>query len=92
MCHLKQCCRHHVPNLPDLQMRLKVCRFGNYLVLLVGASSSFLTPMSYQTNLMVFTPGKYRFSDYAKFGFGLQLMMVGLSIGMAFVAGGMYKD
>ena len=31
------------------------------VVLLVGASSSFLTPMSYQTNLMVFTPGKYRF-------------------------------
>ena len=34
------------------------------VVLLVGASSSFLTPMSYQTNLMVFTPGKYKFSDY----------------------------
>ena len=62
------------------------------VVLLVGASSSFLTPMSYQTNLMVFTPGRYKFSDYAKFGFGLQVMVVSISIAMAFVAGDMYKD
>ena len=62
------------------------------VVLLVGASSSFLTPMSYQTNLMVFTPGGYKFSDYAKFGFGLQVMMVSISIAMAFVAADMYED
>eukprot|EP00948_MAST-09A_sp_MAST-9A-sp1_P003828 g3828.t1 len=55
------------------------------VVLLVGASSSFLTPMSYQTNLMVFTPGKYQFSDYAKFGAGLQLSMLVCSVFMAWL-------
>ena len=62
------------------------------VVLLVGASSSFLTPMSYQTNLMVFTAGGYKFSDYAKFGLGLQVMVVWISIGMSFVASDLYKD
>ncbi len=61
-------------------------------VLLVGASSSFLTPMSYQTNLMVFTPGKYKFSDYAKFGFGLQLLMVACSVGMGYAMADYYKN
>jgi len=53
------------------------------LVLMVGASSSFLTPVSYQTNLMVLEPGGYRFLDYARFGFGLQLLMVLTSVGVA---------
>lgn len=55
------------------------------VVLLVNASSSFLTPMSYQTNLMVFTPGKYKFSDYAKFGALLQLLMLVCSVFMAWL-------
>ena len=53
------------------------------LVLMVGASSSFLTPVSYQTNLMVLEPGGYQFLDYARFGFGLQLLMVVASVGVA---------
>ena len=43
-------------------------------------SSSFLTPMSYQTNLMVLSPGGYRFTDYFKFGITLQLLMVITSV------------
>eukprot|EP00945_MAST-04E_sp_MAST-4E-sp1_P005505 g5505.t1 len=61
------------------------------VVLLVGASSSFLTPMSYQTNLMVFTPGKYKFSDYFKFGVTLQLLMIASSVTLAYMVGDIYK-
>ena len=39
--------------------------------MLFGASQSFLTPVGYQTNLMVFGPGRYRFLDVTRYGIGL---------------------
>lgn len=45
------------------------------LVVLFGASQSFLTPMGYQTNLMVFGPGRYHFLDVPRYGAGLTLLM-----------------
>jgi len=39
-----------------------------------GASASFLTPHSYQTNLMVYGPGNYKFSDYMKAGLPLAVI------------------
>jgi di/tricarboxylate transporter len=42
---------------------------------LFGASQSFLSPVGYQTNLMVFGPGRYRFLDVARYGVPLTLVM-----------------
>ncbi len=39
-----------------------------------GASASFITPYSYQTNLMVYSAGRYRFSDYVRYGLPMSLI------------------
>ena len=45
-----------------------------------AASASFITPVGYQTNLMVFGPGGYRYSDYIKVGLPLGLILWVVSV------------
>jgi di/tricarboxylate transporter len=45
------------------------------LAVLFGANMSYLTPIGYQTNLMVLSAGGYRFSDFFRVGVPLQIIM-----------------
>lgn len=46
----------------------------------VGASSTYLTPIGHQSNLLVMGPGGYRFGDYARMGLALDLLIVAIAV------------
>jgi di/tricarboxylate transporter len=45
------------------------------IAIMIGASAGFITPIGYQTNLMIYGPGGYRFSDYIRFGLPLSVLV-----------------
>lgn len=52
------------------------------MVMIIAASSSFSTPIGYQTNLMVYGPGGYKFTDFAKIGLPLNLIVAIIAVSL----------
>ncbi len=50
------------------------------MIVAISASTAFLTPIGTTTNILVFSPGGYRFGDYMKVGLPLMLIFLAISL------------
>jgi di/tricarboxylate transporter len=63
-----------IPVAVEAATTLGANAFSFVLAVTFAASTAFMTPVGYQTNLFVYGPGGYRFSDYLRVGGPLQLV------------------
>ncbi|WP_144904338.1 SLC13 family permease [Halobellus captivus] len=77
-----------VPVAVEAAQTLGSNAFAFILAVTFAASTAFMTPVGYQTNLFVYGPGGYRFSDYIRVGGPLQLVFaVVTTVGIAAIWG-----
>ncbi|HEX5765457.1 MAG TPA: SLC13 family permease [Woeseiaceae bacterium] len=77
-----------VPIAVSVAAQLSVPAEPFVIGLLYGANMSYIMPVGYQTNLLVMSAGGYRFSDFARVGLPLKLIMwIGLSTGLVLAYG-----
>lgn len=64
-----------IPIAVDAAARLDANGFTFLLAVTFASATSFMTPIGYQTNLMVYGPGGYEFTDFLRVGGPLQLLL-----------------
>jgi len=75
-----------IPVGVDAAARMGANEFAFLLAVMFASATSFMTPVGYQTNLMVYGPGGYEFADFLRVGGPLQLLLavtatVGIVVG-----------
>ncbi|MFU8878605.1 MAG: SLC13 family permease, partial [Wenzhouxiangellaceae bacterium] len=65
-----------VPVAISLGQILQIDLFALVLAVMFAASTSFLSPIGYQTNTMIYGTGLYKFTDFAKVGAPLNLLLM----------------
>ncbi|GAA0549767.1 SLC13 family permease [Halorubrum ejinorense] len=64
-----------IPVAVETAVQIGANPFAFVLAVTFAASSAVLTPIGYQTNLMVYAPGGYEFTDFFRVGAPLQLLL-----------------
>jgi di/tricarboxylate transporter len=65
-----------VPVAVSIAQALELEPLPLVLAVMFGASTSFLTPVGYQTNTMIYGTGVYRFTDFARVGAPLNALLL----------------
>jgi len=69
-----------VPVVLSLTQAMGVAAEPFIIAVMMAASASFATPLGYQTNMMVFGPGGYRFADFLRVGLPMNLFIGGVTV------------
>ena len=64
----------------SLSMKLGIIGAPFYLGIAYAASAAFMTPISYQTNLIIYGPGGYTFKDFFKIGLPVNILYLGVAL------------
>lgn len=62
------------------------------LIVAFAAAASFITPIGYQTNLMVYGPGGYTFKDFMRIGLPLSILFMIVSVSVLTVQFGLVRS
>ncbi|PID89398.1 MAG: SLC13 family permease, partial [Bacteroidia bacterium] len=68
----------------SLATQLQLPPKGFVLLVSYAAAANFITPIGYQTNLMVYGPGNYTFKDFFKVGFPLTVLYMLTTVGIIY--------
>lgn len=66
----------------EVSRSLEVSHIPFMIAIMIAASMGFATPFGYQTNLMVYGPGGYKYSDYMRVGIPLDLVMMVITVAL----------
>jgi di/tricarboxylate transporter len=69
-----------VPIAIDVALGLGASPQAFVMATVIGASTSFLTPVGHQANVLVMGPGGYRFFDYTRVGVWLNVVIISLTV------------
>ena len=73
-----------VPVAVEAAQAIGASAFSFVVAVTFAASTAFMTPVGYQTNLFVYGPGGYKFTDYVRVGGPLQLLLTAVTtVGIA---------
>ncbi|WP_087973174.1 SLC13 family permease [Oceanobacillus rekensis] len=64
----------------EMAASLQIDPMGIAVLIAIASSASFITPIGYQTNLIVYGPGGYKFTDYIKIGTPLSLIVMAMTV------------
>ncbi|NWO13069.1 SLC13 family permease [Virgibacillus sp.] len=69
-----------IPIAFEMAETLGLDPMGFAVTVTIAASASFITPIGYQTNLIVYGPGGYTFKDYVKIGTPLSILVMFITV------------